>query len=112
MERKKLILDYKDKKIAVNVKTASFFGGIRGLMFRKKSGNLLFSFERDSSMAIHSIFVFSPFLALWLDSRNRVLDFKIVRPFSLYVNTSRKYRKILEMPLSKENEEIIKCFYR
>lgn len=77
----------------------------RGLMFRnvKNSPRLLF----NGRFAIHSYFVFFPFLTLWLDSENNVVDYKIVKPFKTYVNSSKKFSKILEIPLNKGNKNIV-----
>ena len=106
-----MIIKYKDKLINIKAKKANFFASIGGLMFRsKETDNILFEFKNKSRYALHSVFVFFPFLVLWLDENNRVLDFKIVKPFSFYVDTNKKFNKILELPVNKENEKIIGFF--
>ena len=94
------ILDIDDIRLADNL-----WLKFRGLMFRSKNKapRLLFNGE----FAIHSYFVFSPFLTLWLDSEDIVVDYKIVRPFKTYINSSKKFSKILEIPVNNYNKEIV-----
>lgn len=99
------------KRIFINARKVSFFGMIRGLMFRNSGcDNLLFSFSRPVKMRIHSFFVFFPFLAVWLDGKNRVIDWKIVRPFRLSIVPKKPFVKLVEVPLHKKNDKII-CFF-
>ncbi len=90
------------KVIEVNpVKKLSLFGKFKGLMFsrRKKAKALLFEWK---NCAIHSFFVFYPFLALWLDGHNKIVDKKIVKPFSLCVFSGKNSEKLLEVPINKK----------
>ncbi|MAG38120.1 hypothetical protein CMI45_01910 [Candidatus Pacearchaeota archaeon] len=99
---------YNKKEIEVPVRSVSGFGKISGLMFRsRETENLLFDLERESRMAIHSYFVFFPFLAVWLDGENRVLEFRKVRSFTFSVSPEKKFRKLVEIPINSENEGII-----
>lgn len=68
---------------------------LRGLMFSKKKNILLvLPFEHKSS--IHSLFVFFPFHAIFINSKNRVVDTKRIKPFTFY--TSKKPAKyVLEI---------------
>ena len=71
----------------------------RGLMFKsRKTPPLLFEFDEDTDIAIHSWFVFYSFLALWLDKNNNVLEGKIIRPFKSSVQPYKKFRKLIEIP--------------
>lgn len=80
-----------------------------GLMFKsRKSDNLLF--EKGGRWAIHSWFVFFPFLALWLDKKNKIIEHKIVRPFSFYVKPARKFAKLIEIPLNDSNKNLLAYF--
>jgi len=80
-------------------------------MFRSKNtNNLLFDFDRDVTTSITSFFVFFPFLAVWLDGNNKVVDSRIINPFQLSVRPKNNFRRIIEVPLSESTEEIIKFF--
>lgn len=106
---KKIDLIYKGKKIFLNVKRKNFLGKIIGLMFsrREKANILLFSFRKEQNLKIHSFFVFYPFIALWLDKENRVIDFKIVKPFTPAISTKKYFYSLLEIPINKKNKKII-----
>ena len=97
------------KRIALNVRKAGAFSKGIGLMFKgRESDNLLFEFKRDVGISIHSFFVFFPFLALWLDSENKVLDSRIVKPFCFSVKPKKPFRKLVEIPFNEKNREMIK----
>jgi len=80
----------------------SFFSRFRGLMFRKKPVKLLFVFPFTARHAIHSLFVFFPFTAVFLDERKRVVDALDVEPFSLYAAPRAPARYALELPVSEK----------
>ena len=62
------------KTFKIRVKKLSSAGKYLGLMFKpKNTENLLFQFSKPSRTAIHSYFVFFPFAAIWLDSKNNVI---------------------------------------
>lgn len=104
----KIILIEKNKKIKINVKKVSFFGKFSGLMFKNKNtSNLLFEFSKNVNISIHSLFVFFPFLAVWLDDKNKVVEKRIVKSFILSVKPIKKFRKLVEIPLNNENKKII-----
>ncbi len=111
-EKSFLAINYGKKKVIIsNLKKLNDLGKFTGLMFRSmKTKNLLFDFNREVSISIHSLFVFFPFLAIWLDSRNRVVEFKVVPPFLFYVLPQEKFRKLIEVPLNRENSKIIELF--
>ena len=103
-------VNFDGKSIEVSASSVGSFGKVMGLMFRSSSGNLLFEFERDVRQAIHSWFVFFPFLAVWLDSNNDVIESRIVRPFSSYVIPKKSFRKLLEIPLNTQNKKFVDFF--
>ena len=73
----------------------------RGLMFRRKHEKpLLFVFSRPGTFrnSIHSLFVFFPFDAVWLDEDYRIVQVDRVRPFSLNVRPRKPAKYLLEMP--------------
>lgn len=109
------IMDIKLKKgsknISVKVKKLSFWGRFTGLMFRSKSTqNLLFEFNGATKQPIHSFFVFFDFLAIWLDSKNKVLEYKIVKPFLPSIKPAKKFSKLVEIPLNTANKKILNLF--
>ena len=106
-----MIINFKDKNIEMPVKKVSELGKIMGLMFKKKTTeNLLFEFNEKTNLRIHSYFVFFDFLAIWLDKKNRVLEWKIIKSFTLSVKPKKSFFKLIEIPFNKKNEEIIKSF--
>jgi len=82
-------------------------------MFRsRKTKPLLFSFEKDVTLSLTSYFVFFSFLALWLDEKNKVLAFELIRPFRAIIPAPVPFRKLIEIPLSEENKFIVDFFGR
>ena len=92
---------YKDRVLRIiNVKKTNFFTQFIGLMFsRRKTYVRLFSYKSDRRVSVHSWFVFYKFLIVWLDSKNRVVSWKIVKPFTSCVLPKKKCRAFLEIPL-------------
>jgi uncharacterized membrane protein (UPF0127 family) len=99
-------IGFRGKKVSIGAKELSNLGMFRGLMVRGKNcDNLLFN--RKGKWAIHSFFVFFPFLALWLDENNDVIEHKIVKPFSFHVKPERNFVKLVEMPFNDKNKQTI-----
>lgn len=95
------------KSCDVPVKKVSGFGKYSGLMFKsRKTENLLFEFKGLDSGAIHSLFVFFPFLALWLDSDDKIIDYHLVKPFTLLVKSGKSPKKLVEVPFNEDNTRI------
>ncbi len=92
-----------------DVKKCNGFGKIKGLMFvtRKRAKPLLFSFSKPTKMAIHSWFVFFPFIALWLDDENKIIEKKLVRPFKCFITPRKSFHKLLEIPVNGKYQKII-----
>lgn len=109
MNMKSIKVGFKGKKIVINTRELSYSGMFGGLMFKSKdSENLLFDYP--GIWGIHSLFVFFPFLALWLDDKNNVIEHKLVKPFSFYVKPKRKFAKLIEIPSNSSNKAIIDLF--
>ncbi len=108
MKKKKLIIGYKKKRIKLVVEDCNLWKKFSGLMFsrREKAGILLFSFKRKQKIAIHSFFVFYPFIAVWLDKKKKVVDVKIVKPFTACVYPEKKAISLVEIPINKANKKI------
>ncbi len=103
-----MFVKYKNKKISISIKEARGVGKYVGLMFHsRRSSNLLFEFNNNVKIPIHSYFVFFPFLAVWLDEKDKVTEWKIVKPFALSVMPRKSFRKLLEIPLNSKNRQII-----
>ncbi|MBR9706059.1 hypothetical protein GOV14_03430 [Candidatus Pacearchaeota archaeon] len=71
-----------------------------GLMFRRKSGSLLFHFKKYTREPIHSFFCV-PFLAIWFCDE-KIVDFRYVKPWQLSVRSRKKFNKLLEIPNTDE----------
>ncbi|MEM4271939.1 MAG: hypothetical protein QXD13_02540 [Candidatus Pacearchaeota archaeon] len=109
MVMKKLKVGFKGDKLNIKAKELSYLGMFRGLMFRNSNcDNLLFN--KKGKWAIHSLFVFFSFLALWLNTKNKVVDWKIVKPFCFNIRPRRKFSKLIEIPLNFKNREILNAF--
>lgn len=103
-----MIIKRGNHRIDVKVRKLGFFGRICGLMFRSRNTeNLLFEFNKDGIRAIHSWFVFFEFLAIWLDENNNVVDYLLVKPWKFSVSPVKKFRKLVEVPINMESNEIV-----
>lgn len=106
-----MIINYKNKKIRITVEKASGLGKVTGLMFKKKTTeNLLFDFRKRTDTRIHSYFVFFHFLAIWINEKNEVIEWKMVRPFILSMKPKKSFMKLIEIPLNEKNKKIIEFF--
>ena len=106
-----ILINHSGKKLKIDARKMGFFMRGLGLMFRSRnSDNLLFDFSRDVKISFHSLFVFFPFIIIWLDSSNRVIEWRVVRPFSLTISPKRKFRRVVEVPLNEKNECIVRFF--
>lgn len=94
------------EELEIKVKYLGVFGQFWGLMFcrRERASALLF----NQWGAIHSFFVFFRFLVLWLDEKNNVVEYEVVRPFRLYVNSKEKYSKFVEIPINRRYHSTVK----
>ena len=102
---------YKNKEISVPVKKVSGLGEIAGLMFKRKSTkNLLFEFKGKTKINLHSCFVFFNFLSIWLNEKNKVIEWKYVKPFVFRIKPKKDFIKIVEIPLNKKNKKIAEFF--
>jgi len=101
----KIKVGFKNKKIEIEAKEAN---KLIGLMFKtKKHENLLFKFEKEGIYPIHSFFVFFPFVAIWLDKNNKILEKRIINPFEFYVAPKKPFKKLIEIPINDKNEIIV-----
>ncbi|MEK6908796.1 MAG: hypothetical protein AABX23_01955 [Nanoarchaeota archaeon] len=109
----RLVVSFNGRKIEFSVRQTGFFSRGLGLTFRTKDTSiLLFDFSRAVTWQgnLTSLFVFFPFLTLWLDEKNKVIGFKIVRPFTFSISQKRKFYRIVEIPLNNSNFPLVKKF--
>ena len=109
-----ILIKHKSKSIKISdIKKLSEFGKGIGLMFhrREKCPAMLFEFDKPTRMGIHSLFVFFPFGAVWLDDKNKIVDMKIVKPFRLFVSSKNPFYKLLEIPLNRKYKREIKSLF-
>ncbi len=100
---------YKKKEIEIPVKNVPFFS--TGLILRtRNTKNLFFKkvFPKNSSLT--SYFVFFPFLILWLNKKNKVVDIRIAKPFERKISTRKNFSHIIELPFNNKNKKILDFF--
>jgi len=99
-------------KIKIIGENCNLWKKFSGLMFsrRENSEILIFSFKRKQKIAIHSFFVYYPFIAVWLDEKNKITDIKIVKPFTSYAAPRKKSLILVEIPINKKNKNAVKFF--
>lgn len=102
---------FRNVEFIAEVRYARGFRRAFGLMFRSANCDVLcFDFDTDVGFQITSLFVFFPFLAIWLDGKNKVIDFTIVRPFTFSVRQPKRFRKLLEVPVNGKNQFLVDFF--
>lgn len=78
-----------------------------GLMLStKEHPPLLFEFSSPGYWSIHSLLVFYPFVAIWING-SRVVDCKVVKPFTLSVKPEAVFDKLIEIPINEQNKELV-----
>ncbi len=98
MVLKQIIYFHKGKKKNLEVKICkSFWSKFTGLMFKKNSSPLLFVFNKNKKISIHSLFC-NPFKAIWLDDKMNVT--KIIRTNKWKLNIFGNGKFLLEIPLT------------
>lgn len=108
-----MIIKIKNKKINLgDVRKVSGLEEGIGLMFsrREKARILLFEFQKPTKLRIHSLFVFFPFIAIWLDKENKVVDIKKVNPFTFAVSSKKPFFRLVEIPINKRYEGLVSTF--
>jgi len=103
-------INFKNKFVRISdVRECKGINQAIGLMFsrRQKANALSFKFSKPTKMAIHSFFVFFPFLAIWLDEKNKILEIRRVRPFKPRVSSAQPYFKLLEIPINNKYKKTL-----
>ena len=106
---KKIALKYKDEQIEIPCQDCNIFQKMRGLMFRKRRNApvLLFRFIEDKNISFHSFFVFFPFVIIWLDKNNKIVEYKEIRPWTWRIKTRKPFSKVIEIPVSYKNAKLL-----
>jgi len=73
-----------------------------GLMFRKNSPPLLFIFNKNKNLQIHSLFC-KPFKAIWLDEKMHATKITDVKNWKLNISGKGKY--LLEVPALPKDDK-------
>ncbi len=90
----------KKMKIRDYILCESFISQARGLMFRRQNFNtpLVFRWKKPVKISIHSFFVGSDFLAIWLKN-GKIVGKKVVKPWRFAVTPQEKFDTLIEIPL-------------
>ena len=103
----KVSFEYKGQKFDISARKCGFFSF--GLMFRtRETEPCVFRFRGSTDFKISSIFVGFPFLAVWFDKDGKVMQVKIVRPFTASVLPRENYWTLLEIPLNRKYFSTVK----
>ena len=82
------------------MKQATGFRRYFGLMFRtSRTKPLVFYFNKPTLISIHSLFVFFKFTAIWFDECNKVIEARVVKPFSFNIKPKKPFCKLVELPI-------------
>ena len=103
--------DYRGKRIFLNVKKCNFLQKIIGLMFKRKNKAKALLFELKKPIAIHSCFVFFPFIAIWLKD-NKIVDIRKISPFTLHIKPKKYFNKIIEIPINNNYKKVLEKLRR
>lgn len=108
MKRKNIIFEKEDVSVKIELSCVPFFRQGIGLMFskRERANALLFNFGRNTNISLFSYFVYYPFIAIWLDEDDNVIDIRVVDPFLFGIRPSKKFRKVIEIPISQKYKEV------
>ena len=101
---------YKGKKFNIDVKECKGINQGIGLMFRKKSKPLLFSFKKPVNISIHSFFCV-PFVAVWFNGKD-IIDVKYVSPWGIGIKPLKNFDKFLEIPINDRNFNAIRLLIK
>ncbi|MEM4663265.1 MAG: DUF192 domain-containing protein [Candidatus Diapherotrites archaeon] len=93
-----------NKVICKNVCVANkYLSKLKGLMFENKqkfSYALVISLNSESKIkaSIHMLFVFFPIAVFFLNKEKRVVDKKVLKPFTLNYTPKQPSKYIIELP--------------
>ena len=100
---------YKNKNFKIKVKKSeTILEQTIGLMFKKNSLPLLFSFKKPKKYSIHSFFC-QHFIAVWF-LKKKLIDIRLIKPNKI-IRVKKKSDKLLEIPINDKNFELLKTFF-
>ncbi len=94
-------IEGKKKKLKIK-KCDTLLKKFLGLMFHKNSPPLLFVFDREKNLQIHSFFC-KPFKAIWLDEKMRATKIVDVKNWKICLSGRGKYLLEILTPLKNNN---------
>ena len=105
---KNIELSVGKKKICFEVKVVPFWYEGFGLMFKNKKNAkpLLFDYAFSTRMSIFSFFIPFNFLAVWINKDNKIIELKIVKPNTPKVKPNKKFKKLIEIPMTKNYQNV------
>lgn len=108
--KKKIVLTYKGQKVQIELKVVPKALHWLGLMFSFKNSAKprVFEFKKETDVAIHSWFVFYPFVAIWFDSNGKIIEARRVKPFNSGIYPRQKFKKLVEIPVNSDYDEVCK----
>lgn len=88
------------KKKEIKAELCEGLSSVIGFMFHFSPHHAkVLSFKEEKKISLHMLFVFFPLLAIFLDSRKKVVDTKKLKPFTFYTSP-KKAKYVVEIPLS------------
>lgn len=102
-KNKDILFSLGKKEIKLKVKLVPFWYEGFGLMFTKlnTARSLLFSYKFSSRMTIFSSFIPYEFLAVWMNSKNKLVGMRIVKRGENGIEPGVKFNRLIEIPLSQ-----------
>ena len=105
--QKKVFFNYKNRKVKIDAKPCSFFS--LGLILKTRNTiPCIFEFEKPTNFKISSLFVFFPFIAVWLDGKNKVIDIQKIEPFTISARSKKPFTRLIEIPINKKYNKLAK----
>lgn len=70
-----------------------------GLMFRKRPKPVIIKLNKERLIPIHSMFVRVPFIAIWLDENEKLIDAKLITPWERNIRPPKPFKTLIELPI-------------
>lgn len=107
MKNLTIILNNKKEKMKFQILGCrSILDKAKGLCFSRNSKSLLFLFNKEVSLKIHSFFC-PEFSAIWFDKNFKEISRLKIKKNKLNISPSKKFKYLLEIPINKQNKEIL-----
>ncbi|MBU0894776.1 MAG: DUF192 domain-containing protein [Nanoarchaeota archaeon] len=99
--KRKISFKYKGKKINLDTEICRGARMGMGLMFKsRKTDALLFEFSKPNKMSLTALFVFFPFIAVFIDDKNKVMEVRRIKPFKFLIKPKKTFTKLIEIPIN------------